>query len=352
MECLQDYIGLNHCSILTTPESGLYLNDLPGIEIKNIDEIANSEQSDFVGVWEQIQKRAINRFKTDVINEFVKRYKLRQVQQSVNIGKQIEATTTTAAAVQWRGFTIELNRATEQMANSNMQVIAIQELYLYLTAAVNTTIKVFDIDTGVELYTAAVTGAIGWNTLKVGQKFTARRVFVCYDATTVISTKLDISTLQLNNTTINKGLFVQTTWDFCNSITRLKGANATKTTTVTSVTEGLDSFGLSGIFSIKCTFDSVVCTNKEHFAQALLFCLGSELMTERINSSRINRWTTVDMAKAKELKKYFEVVYKGGKYEDVDYDGELYTAVYGINLNKYDACIECDAPFRFMEAHL
>lgn len=350
MDCLDDFIGLNHCSILTTPESGLYLNDLPGVEIQNIDQIANAEQATFMGVWEEIQKRALKRFRTDVINEFGKRYRIKQVQQTLNIGKEVDTATVTAAAVQYRGFTVELNQATETYVNSNMQSIFIQTLYLYLPASVNTTIKVFDLDLGTQLYTYSLTGSVGWNTVNVGQYFEASRIFVCYDATTVNSVKLDITNMYLdNNSYINNWLY--TFWHCCSGLTKLKGASSA-IATLTTTTAGQSTFGLSGILSIRCTYNSVVCYNKEHFGQALLYCLGSELMTERINSSRINRWTTVDKPKAVELRKYFEARYKGGVYDDISYDGELTTAVFGIDLNKRDACLQCNSDFQFVEARL
>jgi hypothetical protein len=351
-DCLLDFIGIKDCTIATVPESGIYINDLPGIEIQNIDQIANAEQSTFVGVWTEIQKRALRRFKTDVIAEFGKRYKLRQVQQTVDLGKVIDTTSTTVAAVEWRGFTLELNDEDERWVNSNMQTISIQQLYLYLPGAVNTTIKVFDLDLGDELYTYALTGALGWNTIKVGQMFTASRIYVCYDATAINSVELDITDMPLDSNSYCSNGYWFTHWNCSDSYTKLKGAKTTKTATVTSVTEGDNTFGLSGVFSVKCTFDNVICNNKEHFAEALLHCLGSELMTERINSSRINRWTTVDKPKAQELRKYFEARYKGGTYDEITYEGELAIAVCGIDLNTNDKCLQCDNLFRFVEAKL
>jgi hypothetical protein len=75
--------------------------------------------------------------------------------------------------------------------------------------------------------------------------------------------------------------------------------------------------------------------------------LGAELMTERIYSSRINRWTTIDKARAQELRREFEARYQGGTIDDVNFTGELTSAVYGIDINHNDCCVECDAPIMF-----
>ena len=139
----------------------------------------------------------------------------------------------------------------------------------------------------------------------------------------------------------------------CGCQARVRGGNTTSlATNFTNVTDGTNTFGLSCTFGIRCVYDNVVCHNKDYFANALLYCLGSEVMTQRINSSAINRWTTVDLPKAKELRKYFEVNYKGGVYDEVEYVGELSLAVKGINIDKNDCCIESDAQIRFIDSFM
>jgi hypothetical protein len=352
MKCLQDFIGLKACSILTIPDSGLYLNQLPGVEIANIDQIATAEQINYAGVWADIQSNGIRRFRQDVISELGKRYRLRQIQQSVDLGKQIDTTVVTAHSAQWRGFTIELNYKTDTLVKSNMQHIYIQTFSLYLPAAVNLNVKIFDLDLGDELFTYALTGVQGWNTIKVFKGFDTRRVFCCYDASAVDSIKFDINNFYLDNFSY-LDYYYYSFWNNSQTSSRLMGAVSNGLTpTVTDVTQAKDVFGLSAVWSIKCSFDNVVCQNKDHFAQALLYCLGSELMTERINTSRINRWTTVDLPKAKELRKYFEAKYKGGVYDETQYQGELTQAVYGIELNQYDSCISCDNQIQFIDSRM
>ena len=55
MDCLQDYIGLQGCGN-ETPGSGKYLNDLPGIELRQVQEIANEDEVSFAGIWAKVQK--------------------------------------------------------------------------------------------------------------------------------------------------------------------------------------------------------------------------------------------------------------------------------------------------------
>lgn len=81
-------------------------------------------------------------------------------------------------------------------------------------------------------------------------------------------------------------------------------------------------FQISKIEVIEC----LICENKLLLATSLWYLLGAELMWERMYSSRLNRFTTVDRAKAKEL---------NGEFMDLFYQ-ELSATVAGLTI-----CSEC-----------
>lgn len=64
--------------------------------------------------------------------------------------------------------------------------------------------------------------------------------------------------------------------------------------------------GYKELFNACNLEDAWFCDNKEYLALPLLYFLGAELMYARIYSSRINRYTTVDAKKARELKSDFD----------------------------------------------
>ncbi len=64
--------------------------------------------------------------------------------------------------------------------------------------------------------------------------------------------------------------------------------------------------GYKELFGICNLDDDWFCENKEKLAYPLLYFLGSELMTERMFSTRINRFTTIDRSRASELKELFD----------------------------------------------
>lgn len=77
LDCFIDYIGLSYCGgVYEQPDSGIYLNSLPGISIESIDKIADSEQVTYKGVWSDVQNSAVAQFRIDVIAELNKCFKL------------------------------------------------------------------------------------------------------------------------------------------------------------------------------------------------------------------------------------------------------------------------------------
>lgn len=56
--------------------------------------------------------------------------------------------------------------------------------------------------------------------------------------------------------------------------------------------------------------DGLMCDNQADFADVWMYLLGNQLMLERIYSSRLNRYTTIDKEAAIELKDYYEAQYE------------------------------------------
>jgi hypothetical protein len=50
---------------------------------------------------------------------------------------------------------------------------------------------------------------------------------------------------------------------------------------------------------------TLMCANKSRVAVSLWYFIGHELMVERMASDRLNRYTTIDLKKAKELREFY-----------------------------------------------
>ncbi|MGR3220322.1 MAG: hypothetical protein ACUZ8H_10985, partial [Candidatus Anammoxibacter sp.] len=296
---------------------------------------------------------AVRRLKTDVNAEFKKRYKLKNITQSIDMERNIDTTSTTAIGAFYRGFTLEFDRTDDNFAFSNLETLYIQTLSLYFTSLNATTIKIYDILTGTELYTQAISAptSIGWTTIDVYQTFSERRLFIAYDATLLTGVSFDVVDLRNAVNRSQDGCTVACYSCGGSSLTNaeLRAGQATIATTITEsdITFGDDLFGLSGVWSVICSFDSLVCNNKEPFTTSLWYLLGIELMNERLYSSRLNEFTAFDRNKAKELRNMYEVKYRGGTIDEISHEGELLMAIEGINLNMADYCLQCNDPVRY-----
>ena len=330
MECLRDFVGIEGCGA-ATPASGEYVNSLPGITSFMVGKIADKEQVTYLEVWNDVQDRALKKFTSAVISTFKnkKQLKIKTVSQTVDLGRIIDNTTPTAAAAQYRGFTVELT-FDSNLSNlqSSLQVISLQSVAIWSDVSTTTTLKVVDLDTGATLHSESVTLAIGWNTVSISEAFDAYRIFVGFDATDVSSPLLNIQPYV--------AIGCQTcAWNIyggdCTAM--VNGAISADTSDLITLDKGQSTYGVSGVFSIQCRYDWLICSNIDMFTLAWQYCLGAELMIERIYSDRINRFTGIDLEKAKELRTEFETGWKA----------ELEIAIDGIDISENDCCVECVA---------
>jgi hypothetical protein len=339
LNCLIDHIGIEGCGG-DIPVSNLYINRLPGIELKALDKIATHDQETYQGVWNDIQERSIRRFRNEVIKAFNKRYKIKTLTQSVDVERIINVDSVTTQAAEYRGYTIELNREDSDYVASNLQSIYIPSLPVYIPGTLNTTVKIFDLDTREELKSVSVTGVEGWNTVAINETYVARRLYVVYDSSLIDSVEQDISKLR-QAVQFSDGGGYCLCYSYSNLNVEIRGASSLISDKF-DITYGDNTFGLSGLFSIKCSYDSLICNNLDTFETALWYLEGAEFCFERQFTSRLNEYTTFGKDKAIELRKEYEERFVN----------ELSTAIDGINLNLQDHCLECNEQFQYVDAKL
>ncbi len=77
MDCLTGYIGILGCG---APDaalgSGLYINQLPGVNLEMMEVTADAEQENYLGVWADVEKRALLKFSLAVKAELNKCYRI------------------------------------------------------------------------------------------------------------------------------------------------------------------------------------------------------------------------------------------------------------------------------------
>lgn len=349
MECLVNSVSPYYGCGAPTPISGMYLSNLPGIEFANIDGIANQDQITWSGLWDDLQTTAKNCFKQDVIAEFGNRYMLKQTTQTIDLGKVINTTNITLpAANTTNGLLLEMMEQGGQCIGSNLMGIYIQSINYYWNGTAGTptlTLTFKDADLlNDELIINPTNVVQGWNTFWVDFSFAAKRLYVLASGNFDNSVQLDLSLFNTDNfggyTWGNSFQYLMYNYGTCGTQTRINGCTYNSSTN--TAIKGMNTYGMSAVMSTNCTWDAVVCNNKRQFFIAWQHCLAIELLNYRINSSRLNRWTSIDKKQAVELQRLFTIKYRGGQNESVTYDGILRQSIESTNINTGDGCIRAN----------
>ena len=322
MQCLIDFVGIRGCGTQTTPPSGLYINSLPGISMKMMDKIADEETKTFMGVWDEINIRAALAFENKVTQIMTEDYKLCRIQEVINFGKVL-TTDVIAPASEWRGFTIEQNHEEDlYYKNSSLSQGCVDEIFIYSAGIVaSVPVKVFDLDTGEELYSTTANLVAGWNTIEVNQCFDEQNVFVAYWGELVTSKQLNLN----NCNGCSCGCCDIYYTGGSGEVDELTFANSTK--------------GISGCWYMRCRWNNLVCCAKQEFAYPWSYMLGMEIMSERLSSDRLNRYTTIDIKTAERLRKEFSQTMETG----------LRSVLKQISISQYDCCVECNNALTIQE---
>ena len=355
MDCLKDYVAPYYGYSTVKPLSGKYLTELAGINLESIEKSANQEQVDFNGVWLDVQATTIDTFREDVVAEFNKKYQLSKIIQTVDLGNMIDTSLLTPYTSGYLGgLIIELYQSGMQCIGSNLSAIYLQELNFYwYGVSSNPTLKIkfIDADTFNLEYEIDMNAVAGWNNIYIDKYFKAKRLFVLADGNFNNYVNQDISLFNLNN-------FFSAGWSFstssglsysamgCGTNARIQSCwyNISQQT----YTFGYNIYGLSAIISTACAWDAVVCKYKRLFASAWQHCLGIEFLNYRINTNRLNRYTTIDKKQAQELQMLLVQKYKGDPTDGINVKGNMYnsklkSAIESIEINRNDGCIKGNA---------
>jgi len=345
----------------------MYISQLPGMDAEWFDTIADSEQVTAAGLWDDVQETAAATFKDDIISEFGKRYQVRQITQSVDLGRKFDAVNLTAPVAGTNyGLLIQTTLPDSQCSCSNLQKLYIQSLTFECDSNVanpTVTITFMNADTLAVEYTTTATGT-GSSLFDViiEREFSARRLYVFVSGADINNYEtLDLSNFFLQNFGgINNswsqwgswGSFLSFGFGGCGCQAMVQGVSYDVATNTANT--GSNSYGVSVVLSTRCSFDQIICGNKQHFASMWQHCLAIELLNYRINSSRLNKWTTITKDQAISLQTLMTQKYRGGIQEKtmLEYPGKLQSGVTSIALNDTDCCLRNNDRYQWKEIRL
>lgn len=339
MLCMINTVGIRGCGINTTPLFPAYINDLAGVSIKKMDMIADEESKTFKGVWDELNIRAAFTFEHAVNRIQNQSYKLCRLSQVIDFGKLLEADEI-PPATEWRGYSLESNPhqgTNPYYKESALSQVFVDEISVWSKDAQTAVpIKVFDLSDGTVLYSTTKDLVAGWNDFDINTAFDALNVFVAYWGGAVTTKKIQLKNFGGCSDYCANGCCTV----FYRSAT-FDATLSTDTVVPASIVYDYHSVGLSGCWSLRCSWTNLVCCAKKEFVYAWQNLLGYEFFNEVTSTDRLNRFTTIDRKNAERMK---------GEYF-ADFQEALSDTLKGISIDQHDCCVECNEVLTVKEFH-
>ena len=332
MGCLNDYIGIRWCGGSASAPSSLYINDLPGLSIKQFNSITDEENGTFLSVWNTVQNRAERRFALDVREAMGAKYRLKSLAQGVNLGKVLVDASVPPYVINGNStIHLELNSESDpQFTPSPLLQINIQNVSYYCQDVGDTggtfNFNVFDLDTGESLYSTTLTiNNEYWNDYEINQTF--------------VPSNVNQQPLKLRIVFTPAAAYTTTLIQLPNNIQNPQCCGVL----VHGAVEPNDSFnytaGITATFNVTCSWEGLICQNKNLFSRAFWYLCGIEFLTELIYSTTLSKWTTIGMNQMKDLRAEYEVEYQKSLKQVAD----------GMYLD-CDCCLDCASPVQIRTA--
>ena len=313
-DCLNNFIGLRGYCSDTTPESGLYVNDLSGVSLKLLANLAEEEQKDYSGIWTEIYNRTLHELESDVIIGSQKYFKTNLILENTNTGHYDDPHVTVTSSNELKGNTIELD-----FNQSRYLSVYVNSVQLYLPTAVNSSIYIYNLLNGVLLDTIAFTGTVGINTIQINKTYKTygqdTQIFVCYDGNDTAS--IETSDFDGSDLAITRGAKIAVGTSVLNDNLTFDG----------------DSYGLVVNYNLRCDVSEFICTSKSLFKLPLLYKLGSNIFFEMLTSTRMNKYT---ISKSRD-----DIKDLRDEYQE-KYDNLMKSTLSNMRANEDRVCFNCN----------
>lgn len=326
MNCLKDYVGLKSCS--ATPLSGKYINILPGMSTELVDNIANSEQVTYKGVWSDIQDAAYDVFKNDIAI-YLRQNKASKFDevlfQTERIGNISRNPIFIESSLNYNGVYI-------RVPSSKYTELYIKNLWVYSKTAITTTFKIFDVNDGSTILTQEVDLSIGMNSipieLTITPSFDTLVIFAGVDATELesIETVRDLYSWEFDDCACanqyQQQLSIFEYWP--------AQLGLSDEAIFENIQQNGSGFGIGLDADLMCSIDQFICQNKKYLLTAWMYLLASQTLIQKMASYRMNIFTTSNLEATGWLKSDYEKKYNKMLDQVLE------------SLPKNDICISCE----------
>lgn len=287
MGCLSNTIGIRSDCDTTAPDSGLYINDLPGISLNFVDATINEEYASGKDLINKKIALAEEQIKNEVYTYFNDKVYAESLIDNNRLGEyQENLQLVSSQSGKWKGIKIDLDK-------SGYTKLFISSISLFLASAITTDVKIFNLITGKELASKSVTTVADEPTaVTFNQEIQTERqptvIFIAYDSGVADSRKTILSNTR-----------------YYNECSECCYSNAVFTATSGTIDKNKDLIsdnlvsenntgGLSVEYSVYCTLDNFVCNHSRLLALPLMYKVGEMLATEAMHSDRVNSYINID----------------------------------------------------------
>jgi hypothetical protein len=339
VDCLKDYIGIRHCS-QDAPASGLYLNNLAGMSTELADKIANSEQQTFIGVWDDVQTRALLRFAQDFqmyLFDYAKAGFNKTIYQTPRLQKPRK--------YELLGPESTLRGVYVYLPISRFVKFYLKSVQVYISSIVgdvfegNSSIQIYDLQNEKLLRTFDFPITKGLITIPVDLEFGLE--------TEAIELFIGINSTVLGTIITTDNLYNWFDGD-CNYYPSWSGSGINDYSRISPAKMGLgadptfENVSFAGLgqgiaidSQVFCSIEQFLCENKQFLKTPLLYLLGSEMLFQKLASntgSRLNWFTYGNLEQTIATRNQFE-------YE---YVKAMKNAVRSLNIPDSGICFACN----------
>ncbi len=319
--CFTNIIGINKLCTPVVPESGLYVQDLPGITLDVANAATDEETQSGIALINEKIEFAKNAIIKDAIDFLLPKVKTGSLIESDTIGVYKESLDKVALEA---GY---LTGKKVKIQNYPYLEFYIESLSVKLDAVVTDTIYIYDLLSNTVLDSFAFTSVSGVPVevfVKKSYKTNGQKLslFIGYPSSLAGSY---ITNLHLTGCNGCSGGYSNRYASF-NDVKILSASQKIEANLVSANTNGL-----SINYSLSCSVESFICKMAKLFAWAILHKTGAELMRELQFSRRLNSIVIIDKKDHIALREEF----------DAEYAKSMQRILENIRIPN-DACFECN----------
>lgn len=265
MSCYENFINLKAACDTTAPTSGLYIEDLPGLNVVNLAAVAGPHAQSAIDMVKDANRKAFNRLSSDLQSHLLTAWGNKAIEAVANLKYADDFNDADPGTV---GMRIKWTRTA-------MSRLRINRLYFKSESAV--TNLVITITDGITSTTKTISGGAG-DEIDIDMDYASTKgsIAVTFDNSLAMPYK--------GNLTGHSNLA-------CSSCTQgakriaFYGIDATGNNTSTT-------YGLLADVSLECDFDRAVCMAMHTLRIEMMYLIGHILLEEFIATQRIN-WIAI-----------------------------------------------------------